>query len=255
MPSTLAGPRGWPISSSMRQSCEPPRPPHLRPTLTCCEPPPQGAESLTIQPQPHSEFPEQGLEFPTPNRSSVSSGMARAETASLEPTGRPGPGLAGPRRRETRLHLLQAPRLRCSQGPRAAGPPPPTLNSSFTKGAYLSCVPWMPTLVTPRDADEERAPGSLEEATARGWKWKAAPSPWGPQEQGHRGRPPTQAGVSRASGLRGRRRREPDDERAGEPAAGGTLGGSGGTPGVGKGQGGEVRPDPYLESSLRGFAR
>ena len=73
------------------------------PTLTCCEPPPQGPQSLTIQLQPHSGSPEQGLEFPTQNRSSISSGIARAKVASLEPAGRPGPRLAGPRPRENWL--------------------------------------------------------------------------------------------------------------------------------------------------------
>lgn len=107
MPSTQFGPGGRPVSSSSRQSCEPPRPPH-----TCWEPPPQGPQSLTIQPQSHSGSPEQGLEFPTRNRSSVSSGIARAEAASLEPTGRPGPRLAGPRR-EMGLHLIQGSSLRC----------------------------------------------------------------------------------------------------------------------------------------------
>lgn len=56
-------------------------------------------------------------------------------------------------------------------------------------------------LATPGAADQERPLGTLK-ATAQGWKWKAALSRWGHQEQGRRGWPPAQAGVSRASGLR-----------------------------------------------------
>lgn len=120
-------PWGGPFPAARGRAVNLPAPHVSGPTHTCWEPPPQGPQSLKTQPQSHSGSPEQGLEFPTRNRSSVSSGIARAEAASLKPTGRPGPRLSGPRPREMGLHLIRGSSLRCRlTGPGQLHPPRPS---------------------------------------------------------------------------------------------------------------------------------